>query len=69
VPNEDNVVDTVEVTSTIKAIYINDRDIDCLEVHDFEIIEGVLSEDTLDWYAKDIYGNVWYCREDTKAYL
>ncbi|HYQ48526.1 MAG TPA: hypothetical protein VEP69_05635, partial [Thermodesulfovibrionales bacterium] len=29
----------------------------------------VLAEDTLDWYAQDDDGNVWYCGEDTTEYL
>ena len=29
---------------------------------------GVLTEKTLDWYAQDKHGNVWYMGEDTKEY-
>jgi hypothetical protein len=29
-------------------------------------IEGILREDTQDWYAQDKAGNVWYLGEDTK---
>jgi len=28
--------------------------------------DGALVEDTFDWYAQDIAGNVWYFGEDTK---
>lgn len=35
-------------------------------VHDQVYEEGVLTEDTLDWYAQDKQGNVWYFGEDTK---
>lgn len=35
-------------------------------VHDQVFEEGVLSEDTFDWYAQDVEGNVWYFGEDTK---
>lgn len=35
-------------------------------VHDRVYEEGVLMEDTLDWYAQDKQGNVWYLGEDTK---
>jgi hypothetical protein len=31
-----------------------------------EWVDGVLEEDTLDWYAQDNDGNVWYMGEDTK---
>ncbi len=30
--------------------------------------DGVLIEDTLDWFAQDKSGNVWYFGEDTKAF-
>jgi len=35
-------------------------------VHDRVYEDGILSEDTLDWYAQDKQGNVWYFGEDTK---
>src|SRR5262245_39682889 len=35
-------------------------------VHDQAFEEGVLVEDTFDWYAQDKQGNVWYFGEDTK---
>ena len=35
-------------------------------VHDQAFEEGVLVEDTYDWYAQDVDGNVWYFGEDTK---
>jgi hypothetical protein len=38
----------------------------CIEVHDQAYDDGVLVEDTLDWFAQDIHGNVWYFGEDTK---
>ena len=38
----------------------------CREVHDRGYVEGVLAEDTLDWFAQDNDGNVWYFGEDTK---
>ena len=30
--------------------------------------DGALVEDTLDWYAQDANGNIWYLGEDTKEY-
>ena len=65
-PNEDNVVDTVEVTFNTKWITVGEMEVECRVVHDFETVNDVLSEDTLDWYAQDDAGNVWYCGEDTK---
>ncbi|MCI0554222.1 MAG: hypothetical protein L0287_25005 [Anaerolineae bacterium] len=35
-------------------------------VHHLNFEEGVLIEDTFDWFAQDKYGNVWYFGEDTK---
>src|SRR5687768_5454167 len=32
----------------------------CTVVHDVESVEGVLKEDTYDWFAQDVDGNVWY---------
>ncbi len=38
----------------------------CIEVHDRAFEEGELVEDTLDWFAQDVDGNVWYFGEDSK---
>jgi hypothetical protein len=35
-------------------------------VHDSVYEDGILTEDTFDWYAQDKQGNVWYFGEDTK---
>ena len=35
-------------------------------VHDRVFIHGAVVEDTLDYYAQDKAGNVWYLGEDTK---
>ena len=37
-------------------------------VRDRVFVHGELAEDTLDWYAQDARGNVWYFGEDTKEY-
>jgi hypothetical protein len=37
-------------------------------VHDRATEDGVLVEDTFDWYAQDAKGNVWYEGEDTTEY-
>jgi hypothetical protein len=31
-------------------------------------LDGELIEDTEDWYAQDLQGNVWYLGEDSKEY-
>ena len=40
--------------------------VDCTIVHDRNFEEGVLVEDTFDYYAQDRSGNVWYFGEDTR---
>jgi len=40
----------------------------CVVVHDVVTEEGNLVEETLDWYAQDSDGNVWYFGEDSKEY-
>jgi hypothetical protein len=37
-------------------------------VHDIVKQDGETVEDTLDWYAQDSFGNLWYLGEDTKEY-
>jgi hypothetical protein len=38
----------------------------CVEVHDTVTVNGELTEDTLDWFAQDTDGNVWYFGESTQ---
>ena len=40
----------------------------CLVIHDKVTTSQGLLEDTLDWYAQDKAGNVWYFGEATKEY-
>jgi len=40
-----------------------------IEVHDQAFENGVLVEDTLDWFATDCDGNVWYFGEDSTDVL
>ena len=37
-------------------------------VHDVVAQDGSVMEDTFDWYAQDVNGNIWYLGEDTKEY-
>ena len=37
----------------------------CVQVHDSVFTDGALTEDTLDWFAQDREGNVWYFGENT----
>jgi hypothetical protein len=44
--------------------------VEVVTVHDFlKSPSGALLEDTLDYFAQDRDGNVWYFGEDTKAYV
>ncbi len=54
--------DVVEVTRDTKQIL----GVTCTVVRDQAYEAGVLVEDTFDWYAQDVRGNVWYFGEDTK---
>jgi len=40
-------------------------DVTTVEVHDTVTTNGELTEDTLDWFAQDREGNVWYFGENT----
>lgn len=52
----------VTVTSDTKNIL----GISATVVHDVVTQDGDVIEDTFDWYAQDVDGNVWYLGEDTK---
>ncbi len=39
--------------------------VDCTVVHDRNFENNVLVEDTFDYYAQDLSGNVWYFGEDS----
>jgi hypothetical protein len=52
----------VFVTHNTKVI----QGVTCTEVHDTVQVDGQLTEDTLDWYAQDKDGNVWYFGENSK---
>ena len=40
----------------------------CVTVQDTVTLNGSLEEQTLDWFAQDSKGNVWYFGEDSKDY-
>ena len=56
------VKDEFQVTSRTKVI----MGVKCVEIADKVYVDGYLEEDTLDWFAQDKDGNVWYFGEDTK---
>ena len=58
-------------TPTSNETYVTHRTkrilgVTCTVVRDLAFEEGVLVERTLDWYAQDVAGNVWYFGEDTE---
>jgi hypothetical protein len=55
------ISNTFAVTTHTKVI----DGVTCVEVHDQVFTDGVLTEDTLDWFAQDKDGNVWYFGEDS----
>jgi hypothetical protein len=57
--DEEVIVTVTSATRTILGITAT-------EVHDVASVDGEVVEDTLDWYAQDDDGNVWYLGEDTK---
>lgn len=63
--NPVQVTDVTPVIADVTTRQVHDQvyeDDDCDGGRDF------LSEDTLDWYAEDKEGNVWYFGEDTKEF-
>src|SRR5262245_19718284 len=54
--------DEMHVTNTTKVIL----GVTCIVLHDQAFENGILVEDTLDFHAQDVDGNVWYFGEDTK---
>jgi hypothetical protein len=62
----EGAVSRVEVTVTDQTKMI--MGIESVVVHDIVTEDGEVKEDTLDWYAQDADGNIWYMGEDTKEY-
>ena len=58
--------ETVTVTVTEETIEI--MGVTCIVVRDTVEEDGELIEDTDDWFAQDIHGNVWYFGEISKNY-
>jgi len=59
--NEHNEVNVTSETKTILGVT-------CVVVKDRVLLNGELVEATLDWYAQDKDGDVWYFGEDSKEY-
>lgn len=63
--SEDEVETTVvEVLDTTRVV----MGITCARVRDRVFLDGLLIEDTVDWFAQDDAGNVWYMGENVDNY-
>ena len=65
--DDDGSVQRVEVT-VLDETYTVALGIEARVVHDLVTADGAVVEDTLDWYAQDADGNVWYLGEETAEY-
>jgi len=63
-PQEDTLKVKITVTTRTRDI----SGIQASVVHDKVTVHGDLLENTFDWYAQDICGNLWYLGENTKEY-
>jgi hypothetical protein len=57
-----------EVTVTVTARTRDIAGISATVVHDKVSAQSEFVENTFDWYAQDVCGNVWYLGENTKEY-
>jgi hypothetical protein len=57
----------VEFAVTHKTVTI--LGVTTVEIHDTVFTNGALTEDTLDWFAQDSQGNVWYFGENTEELI
>jgi hypothetical protein len=55
----------VEVTDDTREV----MGVTTVVVRDTVTLDGVVIEDTYDWYAQDVDGNVWYFGEDTREFV
>lgn len=62
----DEGLEHIEVTVTDDTREV--MGITCIVVRDTVWVDGELAEDTYDWFAQDVDGNVWYMGEDTTEY-
>lgn len=57
----DDGLERVETAVTHDTVEI--MGVECMVVRDVEYLDGEMIEDTFDWYAQDLDGNVWYFGE------
>ena len=58
---EVNVIEVLDHTKLIE-------EVTCGVVHDQVLVDGIVTEDTDDWFAQAKDGDVWYCGEETAEY-
>ena len=63
---EDGEVERIEVVVTDQTRMV--MGVAATVVRDTVTVDGELIEDTYDWFAQDLDGNVWYLGEDSKEY-
>ncbi len=63
---EDGEVERIDVIVTGDTRVVDG--VTTIVVRDTVTLSGELIEDTFDWYAQDVEGNVWYMGEDSKEY-
>jgi RTX calcium-binding nonapeptide repeat (4 copies) len=64
----ENADDGEQVTVTVTGQTRVVDGVECVVVHDTARVNGLVIEDTHDWYAQDADGNVWYFGEETAEY-
>jgi hypothetical protein len=61
--NDEGEEETETIVVTVKEETKLIEGVTCVTVNDIVVINDVVVEDTDDWYAQDVSGNVWYCGE------
>lgn len=56
------------IVTTVTKNIVRILGVRCVEIHDVSRVNGALSEDTLDWLAQDVDGNVWYFGELSQSF-
>jgi hypothetical protein len=62
--DDEEVVVTIDVLAETRVV----AGVTSVVVRDREYVDGMLEEDTLDWFAQDDDGNVWYMGEQVDNY-
>jgi len=57
----------------VNEVYVTDQTkeivgVTCMVIRDLVWVEGELREETYDWFAQDVVGDIWYFGEDSTEY-